>query len=153
MTSDLTSPRARLGRRFAVLARRWRQVLDARLTEAGLSAATWVPLVHLDDMGDGIAQAELARRISLDASSLVRLLDILCRQGLVERRPDPVDGRVRQVVLTPEGHARVAEISRELARSEAELLAGLSDDDIAGMLAGFDKIDLALTAARSPRQE
>lgn len=148
-----TSPRARFGVRFALLARRWRRALDARLAEAGLSDATWVPLVHLHESGDGITQKELAALVGIDGSSLVRLLDILCRQGLVERRVDAADARARLVHLTDAGRARVAEIRRELGKGEAEMLADLSDADIAAMLRNFQLIEQRLQALQVQRAE
>ncbi|MGO4611814.1 MarR family transcriptional regulator, partial [Variovorax sp. 2RAF20] len=77
----------RIGIRLVGLARRWRQALDARLSSAGLSDATWAPLIHLHELGGGISQSELAAAVGLDGSSLVRLLDILVEQALIERRP------------------------------------------------------------------
>ncbi len=148
-----TSPRARFGVRFALLARRWRRALDARLAEAGLSDATWVPLVHLHESGDGITQKELAALVGIDGSSLVRLLDILCRQGLVERRVDAADARARLVHLTDAGRARVAEIRRELGKGEAEMLADLSDAEIAAMLRNFELIEQRLQALQAQRAE
>jgi len=76
----------------------------------------------------------------------VRLLDILCRQGLVERRADATDGRARRVYLTAAGTKRVAEIRAELSKGEAEMLADLSDADIAAMLRHFERIDERLQA-------
>src|SRR3546814_11911523 len=99
---DDASLRSRFGIRFSLLARRWRQVLDAHLATAGLSDATWIPLVHLSETGGGITQKELAALVGIDGSSLVRLLDILCRKGLVERRADESDGRARLIHLNPE---------------------------------------------------
>ncbi len=153
MTSASASPRARFGVRFALLARRWRRALDARLAEAGLSDATWVPLVHLQESGDGITQKELAALVGIDGSSLVRLLDILCRQGLVERRVDASDGRARLVHLTEAGRVRVAEIRRELAKGEAEMLADLSDAEIATMLRHFERIEQRLQGLQVQRRE
>ncbi len=153
MESAAASPRARFGVRFALLARRWRRALDARLAEAGLSDATWVPLVHLHESGDGITQKELAALVGIDGSSLVRLLDILCRQGLVERRVDAADARARLVHLTDAGRARVAEIRRELEKGEAEMLADLSDADIAAMLRNFQLIEQRLQALQAQRAE
>lgn len=153
MTSGPASPRARFGVRFSLLARRWRRALDACLAEAGLSDATWVPLVHLDESGGGITQKELAALVGIDGSSLVRLLDILSRQGLVERRIDAADGRVRLVHLTAAGKIRVAEIRRELAKGEVEMLADLSDADIAGILQHFERIEQRLQSLQARRQE
>lgn len=144
MIATPSSPRAQFGVRFSLLARRWRRALDARLAAVGLSDATWVPLVHLQESGGGVTQKELAALVGIEGSSLVRLLDILCRQGLVERQVAATDGRARLVYLTAAGKKRVAEIRRELTRNEAEMLADLSDDDIAAMLRHFDRIDQRL---------
>ena len=151
MTSD--TPRSQFGIRFSLLARRWRRALDIRLAEAGLTDATWVPLVHLHQTGGGVTQKELAALVGIDGSSLVRLLDILCRQGLAERRVDERDSRARLVHLTTQGGKRVAEIRQELAKGEKEMLADLSDDDIATMLRSFDSIEHRLSQIKSDREQ
>ncbi|UXS04227.1 MarR family winged helix-turn-helix transcriptional regulator [Agrobacterium tumefaciens] len=153
MTSKHSSPRARFGVRFSLLARRWRRALDERLAESGLSDATWAPLVHLQETGGGITQKELAALVGIDGSSLVRLLDILCRQGLVERRVDENDSRARLIYLTESGEVRVAAIRRELVKGEEEMLANISDDDLAIMLQHFDRIDERLSAIQARRRE
>ncbi|KAB2654690.1 MarR family transcriptional regulator [Brucella tritici] len=151
MISD--TPRSQFGIRFSLLARRWRRALDIRLAEAGLTDATWVPLVHLHQTGGGVTQKELAALVGIDGSSLVRLLDILCRQGLAERRVDERDSRARLVHLTAQGEKRVAEIRQELAKGEKEMLADLSDDDIATMLRSFDSIEHRLSQIKSDREQ
>ena len=151
MISD--TPRSQFGIRFSLLARRWRRALDIRLAEAGLTDATWVPLVHLHQTGGGLTQKELAALVGIDGSSLVRLLDILCRQGLAERRVDERDSRARLVHLTAQGEKRVAEIRQELAKGEKEMLADLSDDDIATILRSFDSIERRLSQIQSDREQ
>lgn len=136
-----------------MLARRWRRALDERLAETGLSDATWAPLVHLQETGGGITQKELAALVGIDGSSLVRLLDILCRQGFAERRVDESDSRARLIYLTESGEQRVAAIRRELAKGEEEMLADISDADIASMLEHFDRIEERLTAMQARRKE
>lgn len=150
MISDTS--RSQFGIRFSLLARRWRRALDIRLADAGLTDATWVPLIHLHQTGGGLTQKELAALAGIDGSSLVRLLDILCRQGLAERRIDERDSRARLVHLTEQGQKRVAEIRQELAKGEQEMLADLSDEDIATMLRSFDSIEYRLTQMQSDRE-
>ena len=128
-----------------LLARRWRRGLDHRLAEVGLTDATWSPLIHLQEMGDGISQKQLAARVGIDGSSLVRLLDILERRGLIERRADPQDGRAKCIFITAAGHAELAGIRQTLSTSEAELLADLSDAQLDAMLQAFALIDQRLT--------
>jgi len=153
MTNSSELPRARFGVRFSMLARRWRRALDEHLVASGLSGATWVPLIHLHESGDGVTQKELAALVGLDGSSLVRLLDILSRQGLVERRTDAADARARLVFLTDAGRARVAEIRRALSEAEAEMLQDISDADLAAMLGHFALIEERLQALQARARE
>lgn len=132
--------RSRFGIRFSLLARRWRRIIEVQLAEAGLTDATWVPLVHLKETGGGISQKELAALVGVDGSSLVRVLDILEREGMIERRRDETDGRARLIHLTLQGEVRVSAIRKELGRAEEAMLCDLSDEDIANMLQHFETI-------------
>lgn len=133
--------RRRFGFHFVMAARRWRRALDKTLAASGLSDATWAPLMHLAEMGDGIRQIELAARVGLDTSTLVRLLDLLADRGLIERQPDPTDRRAHLIVLTPAGRAEVERLRGELFRIESGMLAEIDDDTLEAMLAAFDRID------------
>ena len=145
-----STARARFGVRFSLLARRWRRVLDVRLAEVGLTGTSWVPLVHLEETGGGLTQKELALLVGVDGSSLVRVLDILERDGLIERRRDEHDGRARRLYLTVEGTRRVAEIRQSLIASEEAMLIDMSDSDIAQMLEFCARIDARLNALEHP---
>ena len=139
--SHSPEPKRAFGMRFAMLARRWRQSLEASLAEAGLTDATWAPMVHLHETGGGLTQKQLAARLGIDASTLVRLLDILERQDLIVRRPDEHDGRARKVSLSPAGEDRVRHIRDLLWKQESLMLADLSDEQIVAMMHGFEAID------------
>ena len=90
---------------MVTLTRQWRRLVEEQLAASGLTDATWTPLIHLRAWGDGVTQKELAERVGLDSSSLVRLLDILEGKSLVERRADSADRRSKRIFLTTEGHA------------------------------------------------
>jgi DNA-binding MarR family transcriptional regulator len=73
-----------------------------------------------------VAQADLVRRLGVDAKDVVLLLNHLEETGLVVREPDPRDRRKNAVTVTPAGD-RILERCAELAeRANAELLAPLS---------------------------
>ena len=153
MSNAPSFPRTRFGVRFSLLARLWRRTLDAHLAASGLSDATWVPLVHLQETGGGVTQKELAALVGIDGSSLVRLLDILSRQGLVERRVDEADARARLVYLTEAGKARVTEIRSVLIEADAEILQDVCDTDLATMLEHFALIEQRLQALQARSKE
>lgn len=146
MTFDPQDTRRRIGIRLVGLARRWRKALDERLASAGLSDASWAPLMHLHELGDGISQSELAAAVGLDGSSLVRLLDLLVEQGLIERRPHASDRRVKLVQLTAAGRKTVLSIRKRLGSVESELLRDVHPDDAQAMLRAFDSIEARIAA-------
>ncbi|WP_028095181.1 MarR family winged helix-turn-helix transcriptional regulator [Pseudodonghicola xiamenensis] len=145
-------PRDRFGFLFVTQARRWRRVIDHELAKVGLTDATWTPLVHLKEGGDDISQTELAMRVGLDGSSLVRLLDLLEGKGFIERRVDSNDRRARRILLSPAGEAEVARIRAQLLRVERMLLADLDDAQIAAIVQGFEGIDRQTEAVLAQEQ-
>ena len=50
---------------------------------------------------DGLTQTEIADLVMMEKAPLGRVIDRMEEQGLVTRRPDPADRRVRRVYLTP----------------------------------------------------
>jgi DNA-binding MarR family transcriptional regulator len=56
---------------------------------------------------------ELARSLRVDASTATRTVDRLVAAGLAERRPDPTDARVKVVVATRKGRARLERVREQ----------------------------------------
>jgi DNA-binding MarR family transcriptional regulator len=77
-----------------------REVAD----EQGLSIAQLDVLRRLHHHGPS-PMRRLAEQMDCEASNLTGLVDRLEARGLVERRPDPADRRVRLLALTSEGEA------------------------------------------------
>ena len=122
--------------RLSRLTRRWRQVLDLEVQSAGLTDATWRPLLHLHLLGDGIRQKELAASVGIEGPSVVRLLDTLVAMGLIERSEDAGDRRAKLLSLTPEGLLVVARIQKTVRDLDSELLTPFTAGEIT-QLANF----------------
>jgi MarR family transcriptional regulator for hemolysin len=128
------------GLRLVQMAHRWRRVLDESLRPTGLSQSTWRTLFHLAHMGDGILQKDLAIAIGIEGPSLVRLLDNLEKEGLIERRAAANDRRGKTLHLTALGRARHREVMAIADEVRAQLLEGNSEADIRTCLAVFDRL-------------
>jgi MarR family transcriptional regulator for hemolysin len=122
---------AGLGAQIAQAARLWRRVVDHRMRPFGLTEATWLPLLHLARGSAAMRQKELAASLSLDSSSVVRLLDALESAGLIERREDGADRRAKAIVLTRLGRTTVAKVERVAQQVRGDALNGLSGDELA----------------------
>ena len=120
-----------IGRLIARLARIWRRESDQALSDHGLSYATAIPLLVLSRQGENVRQGVLADELGIEGPSLVRLIDLLQAEGLVERREDPTDRRAKTLHLTKAGEAKVEETNRVLRRVRASLLKDIGPDELA----------------------
>src|SRR5579871_1381417 len=84
--------------------------------------------LHELDLDRPISMRELAERLKSDPSNLTGLIDRLEARGLVERRPDPTDRRIKGLALTPAG-ARLREKLFARLYSAPPAVAALSEKD------------------------
>ena len=126
--------RARFAPLVAHVAREWRRAVDGRLQVYGLTEATWLPLLQIARSETPMRQNELAASLSLDGSSVVRLLDALESSGLIQRCEDRVDRRAKSLVLTPRGRRTVERVERVSQDIRDVVLGDISDEDLARTL-------------------
>lgn len=120
-----------LATRMGPVARAWQQLGDAALASLDISNSAGWALVHLLRMGGDVRQGDLARSIGITEPSLVRTLDRLEESGLLERRADEQDRRAKHVRLTAKGVDLGNRIDNRLVAVRGELLADLSDKELA----------------------
>ena len=135
--------------RLAVVSRNWRKVLDREVQSAGLTDATWRPLVHLHFLGDGTRQKDLAASVGIEGPSLVRLLDTLIDKGFLERSEDTSDRRAKLLRLTPAGQKVVARIQETVSALENDLLSPFSDGEIAQMAEFVERLESSVASVRA----
>lgn len=135
--------RAGFGYHLIQLSRRWRRLDEKVMASHGYTDVTWVPLVHLYN-APPMMQKDLAALCGLDTSSLVRLLDPLTKQGLLNRLPNPDDRRAWLLELTPEGHKQAQQITEFLYQSEQAILNEIPQETIDGFLKTSERIDVNL---------
>jgi len=131
MAPSQTGMHDEIGLLIRRIGRLWRREADQALADHGLSQATALPLVVLLRWGKSARQGVLAEEIGIEGPSLVRLIDLLQAEGLVERREDPTDRRAKMLHLTGIGETKAEEINRVLRRVRAYLLKDLSREDLA----------------------
>jgi MarR family transcriptional regulator for hemolysin len=113
-----------LGRSLYLAHRAVHDELDRRLYEHGASLWNWLLLREAANAG-GASQRELADLMRIEPPTLVRQLDKLAEEGLVERQPDPDDRRVVRVIVTKAGRKRLAQLHEVVYEVDAELRAAL----------------------------
>ena len=114
---------------------------------SSLSLTAAATLATLDRGGPRRLTA-LAAREGVTQPAMTQLVARLQDTGLVDRVPDPTDGRVVQVRITAEGQAMVARRRAVRAERLAGLLARLSPDDQAALAAALPAMDALANAHR-----
>ncbi|MFF2411236.1 MarR family winged helix-turn-helix transcriptional regulator [Streptomyces sp. NPDC058092] len=102
-----------------------RSRLAARLAERNLKLWHMAVLSALVDFGPHV-QRELASRLGIDRSDMVKIVDDLAVAGLVDRARDTTDRRRVTVTPTPAGRAMLSELQGEARAVQKKLLAPLS---------------------------
>jgi MarR family transcriptional regulator, transcriptional regulator for hemolysin len=106
-----------------------RNYVDHRAKERGTTRAQWVVLFRLRTQ-EGLSQVDLAEVLELQPISLVRLLDRLVEQGLLERRHDPNDRRANQLFLTEAGRRLVDDLDSLRDAIAVDVLQDIPDEAI-----------------------
>lgn len=122
--------RHQLARELTLVSRRLRHKVDDGLKVTGMSQSRGAVLYWLSDAPEGLSQTVLAERAGVEPASLVRTLDALQSQGLVERRPSPHDRRINLVRLTAAAHPRLEEIQQTTDDVWREAMDGIDPEEL-----------------------
>ncbi|MCB9762144.1 MAG: MarR family transcriptional regulator [Alphaproteobacteria bacterium] len=90
---------------------------------------------------DGRAQRELVDPVLDDRANITRLVDKLQARGLVERRPDPDDGRRNQVWLTDAGRALFDTLLPRIPAERRRLFGDLAPGELDALHDLLDRLE------------
>ena len=102
----------RLEREVGVLIRRVKRVIGvrARLVHEDLQPASYLMLTWLVDQGP-VRASSMVETFNIDKGAVSRQLQHLADLGLVERTPDPDDGRATLVAASDDAVRRLADVA------------------------------------------
>lgn len=98
--------------------------LEKRVAPHGITRVQWM-LLYYAEKNPGVTQKQLAEIMGITEPSVVRLIDRVEADGLLERIPHPDDRRIRTIVLTDKG--------KKLNRKVTKVVEQFKDDAIAGI--------------------
>ena len=143
-----------IGHRVHAVARLIRRRFERSVRQAGLpitrlQAALLIRIAR----NPGVSQAAAAADLDVEPIALVRMLDRLAEEGLVERRAHPTDRRVRTLWLTPLAWPVIDRILaiNQVIREEA--CAGLSPAVRDTLMDALDHMKNNLAAADAASSE
>lgn len=117
-------PEQSIGFLISDVSRLLRRNFDKRAQRIGLSRAQWQVLAWLK-RNEGISQTQLADLLEMSPMTLVRLIDRLEMNGLVERRAHPTDRRIYQLFLAGHAHPSLDRLWAMGADTRSEAMSGI----------------------------
>jgi len=130
------------------LARLFARELQLRIKPLGLSTGTFPALLVLWE-GDGLTQRELIEHLDIEQPTMANTLARMERDGLIERRKDPADGRVQRIWLTAASRALAGGATAAAEAVNAQALAGLAPEERVAFLGLVRKV---IGGMQSPAQ-
>ena len=130
----------------ARLERAVRAAVNERVRPHGLTTLQYTTLSVLGARGRPLSNAQLARRAYMTPQSMIEVIDVLERMGLIRRDPHPSHRRVFPATMTAKGLRVLKACDAAVEQMEEEMLAGLSMDERESLLVGLKSCVRALHA-------
>ncbi|WP_346848262.1 MULTISPECIES: MarR family transcriptional regulator [unclassified Clostridium] len=102
---------------------------NRRLQENGTTRVQWIALFYIGKAGE-ISQKELSDYMDIKESSMVRLIDRMEKEELVERRKDSEDRRITKIILTDKGKFLKEELMPRGQVFQDDVLKGISKENL-----------------------
>lgn len=119
---------ARLSYLLGNLYRRSIELEVEQLQQLGIGVKHQAVLSVLADEGP-MTQQELGRRLGIDRTTMVGVIDELEAAALLERTRNPADRRSYLLALTAVGHSHQAEGRKHVHQAETHLLEALDEQE------------------------
>ena len=121
----------RLEQDVGVLIRRIKRVIGerARAVHPDLQPASYLMLTYLASEGPQRSSV-MSDRFNVDKGAISRQVQHLCELGLLDRAPDPDDGRAMLISASSDAVHRMQAVDHDRRRWLEEQLAGWSEDDL-----------------------
>jgi DNA-binding MarR family transcriptional regulator len=137
----------RLFNEIGIIGQLSRSILEARLPP-GFVLAQFSVLNHLVRVGDGRTPLAIAQAFQVPKNSMTHSLSVLEREGLIEIRKNPKDGRSKLVYVTDAGRKFRAEAIDSLAPDFARIAAAFPPEFVARLLPDLEMLRKFLDADR-----
>ncbi|MCA3443984.1 MAG: winged helix-turn-helix transcriptional regulator [Rhodobacter sp.] len=138
----------RLFNEIGIIEQLSRNILEARL-QPGFVLAQFSVLNHLARVGDGCTPMTLAKAFQVPKTSMTHSLAVLEREGLIDIRKNPRDGRSKLVYLTDAGRKFRQKTIDSLAPDVRRIAATFPPDQVARLLPDLEALRKFLDADRN----
>jgi MarR family transcriptional regulator for hemolysin len=126
--------------------RAWRQAIDQRLKDLGVSQAAWMTIAMVAKAATPPSQKQLADLLGVEGPTIVAMIDRLVTSGLVMRVASSQDRRVKLIELTDAGRAMYGQVKERADAFRGTLLDGVDAAQLLTATALLEQLQAAIGA-------
>ena len=116
-----------------------RKLYNIHAKKLGLNVLDRRALIHIE-YRPKLTQIELANYLEIEAQNLIRVLDRLVDQGLIQKIAHPSDRRAKCVEITSKGEGVLQELNQLVSQSYQQMLEGISPEQQKHLLATIETL-------------
>ena len=124
-----------------------RKLFDASVGDIDITRSQWTTILVVSKR-PGATQREIAEVLEMSEASAGRVIDRLCADGMLERRPKEDDRRAHTIWPTPAAEPVLEKLGQVASGYDAMVFAGLSDTEMDTLERLLAKLYANVTARR-----
>ncbi|MGZ3900394.1 MAG: MarR family winged helix-turn-helix transcriptional regulator [Bacteroidia bacterium] len=86
-------------------------------------------LYYIRNNNGKCCQQDICDSLYIDKTAMVKILDVLSKDGFIERKVNPLDRRQHYIVLSKKGEKQTKEITKSFAAIDEQLFRNISEKD------------------------
>ena len=136
-----------LSHKLVRTARAWTNLVDGLLRQkTGQSRARWEMLFAIAFSAGPVTMTEVSEKMGVQWPTLVRLMNELEHDGLIERYDNPADKRSRLIELTQRGIKTIDQIRSTIDPLRHHIMSVLSEEEVRQCTRLLDRVKCAIEA-------
>lgn len=120
-------------REVGMIARALDSISNVEFKEIELTKGQYLFLVRIFE-NQGIIQEKVAEMLKVDRTTTARTIQRLESQGLIEKRNDTINKRIKRLFTTTKGDEAYSYLKREEVHTNKVALAGLNEEEKGALL-------------------
>jgi DNA-binding MarR family transcriptional regulator len=135
-----------LEQEVGVLIRRVRRVIGvrARAVHESLQPASYLILAHINQNGP-VRASSMVELFEIDKGAISRQVHHLMELGLIDRAPDPDDGRATLLKVTDEGASRMKDVADHRRKMLDEQLGDWTEEELSAFVSELARYNASLS--------
>ena len=128
-------------------------VIESGMKDMGLHRSMHIMLYHIAKCDAPPSQKDLAQILNISPAAVAATIERLDAEGYIEKTVLNTDRRTNLISVSEKGHTALNMVSGILGKTDEEIFAGLSDEEIDAFIKTLDTIIGNIKAIKENKKE